>query len=134
MRFWGRQRNQQALFELDTAMWEATRVVEAVLTESADQPTAKVAEAVVDELVHIRPDLLTALVYPPASRAWYLSRDQLLLNACPWFMRGCDEFGNDTVAFRVPFGGQLVLATTWPLRRVPIPLNVDPETWLAERR
>lgn len=114
---------------LDLARAEAIELVlDTIETEfvKPEWSPGSVAEAIVDRLFLSRADLVQRLVYPAAKRAWYDRRDSLYLPETPWFMRAGDEFGNDTVAVRVPFGGRVVIATTWPLRRFVERSDVEP--------
>lgn len=68
------------------------------------------------------------------SRLWVLERGQWLGPSSrtgrpnPLVFRGGDEYGNRTVALRLPFGAALVLSTTVPLRREPFGATEPPES------
>jgi hypothetical protein len=60
-----------------------------------------------------------------AARIWWWPSGRLTPGR-PYVFRGGDEFGNRTIACRVPFG-MVILATTVPLRRELLPLDVEPD-------
>jgi hypothetical protein len=60
-----------------------------------------------------------------AARIWWWPSGRLTPGR-PYVFRGGDEFGNRTIACRVPFG-MVIVATTVPLRRELLPLDVEPD-------
>lgn len=94
--------------DAELAEQEAVAVVNALIHDQ------DLAERIVETLVHDRPDLVQRLTYPPGSRFWF---SRTTWKFTPWVLRGGDEYGNDTVAVKVPFG-QFVLVTTWPRRKL----------------
>lgn len=101
------------LIELVARMVRALKVSD--LCGDAAQRTAV---EIVESILLDHPDLVQRLAYPDARRFWYYERDRLHMDVVPWVMRAGDEYGNDTVAFRVPFGGQFVAVTNRRLRRL----------------
>lgn len=108
------KRRNQDFEDLELAQLELIELVSRYV--AAEDEPQRVASEIVDAILLDRPDLLQRLAYPPSRRVWLIRNDQLSLPDTPWFMRGGDEYGNDTVAVRVPLLGQLIVNTTFPKR------------------
>lgn len=113
----------QKFQELENAELELVQLVQRTLAEYIDQGVEVAASEIVDAILLERPDLVQKLAFPGPSRVWYCSRESLHLDGMPWVRRGGDEYGNSTVAFRVPFGGQVVVNVAFPMKRRILPLS-----------
>lgn len=117
------ERRAQLFEDLDLARLEMIELVRGRIARSDELEDVELATEIVEAILLDRPDLMQRLVYPPSRRIWYSRRESLHLPATPWLMRAGDEYGNDTLAVRVPLAGQLVVVTNRRLRRFVEPLN-----------
>lgn len=98
---------------------EMTSVIAYRLTRSGldGREAAEIGREVTADLVISHPDILQRVADPGGSRWWYRRADGLHLDAMArvrWYPEG-DEYGNDVLVLRVPFGGALYVVTN--LRR-----------------
>lgn len=117
----------ESMRDFDEAFAEASWVVYQTLLKQwpGGNVEPEDAEKIVGDLVYDRPDLMHRLV-ERARRVWYWPKSQRTSTKIwPLAYWGGDEFYNDTVAFRIPFGGTVIVAYTFPLRRMPIPPSVE---------
>lgn len=82
----------------------------------ASDEAGEISREVTADLAFSHPDVLQRVADPGGSRWWYRRSAALYPDARPvrWYPEG-DEYGNDVLVLRVPFGGALHVVTN--LRR-----------------